>query len=424
MKPFSQWFWVAVLVTLLATSCSEPRTTVLVDPFIGTGGHGHTFPGATLPFGMMQLSPDTRLEGWDGCSGYHYSDSIIYGFSHTHLSGTGVSDYGDILMMPMGNTAFFENGSHNGPQKGYASAFKKENESAGPGWYAVKLEDDQIDVNLSATTHCGLHTYGFSSKVGQIMIDLRHRDPVLASGLRVINDTEIQGYRHSDAWATNQKLFFVARFSQPMTKTTLKGEETNGKTTANGKAVQALLAFNTQENQEIKVRVGISAVDIDGAIKNLNAEAPSWNFDSLQNVASNLWENQLRKIEIEGGSVEQQRNFYTALYHTCIAPNTFSDVDGRYLGLDGKVHQSEDQQYTIFSLWDTYRATHPLFTLIEQKRSEAFIRTFLRMYKDGGRLPVWELAGNETDCMIGYHSVSVIADAYAKGLTDLSLIHI
>ncbi|MEM6641349.1 MAG: GH92 family glycosyl hydrolase [Bacteroidota bacterium] len=402
-----------LFTTLLA--CVQQKTPFeYVDPFIGTGGHGHTFPGATLPFGMVQLSPDTRLEGWDGCSGYHYTDSVIYGFSHTHLSGTGVSDYGDILLQPCTGKTNYNNGA-DGTQ-GYGSSFFKSTEVAEPGYYAVNLEDDNIFVELTAGKRVGFHRYQFNgAKDRKLIIDLAHRDKVIDTKITKVSDYEISGYRHSSAWAQRQYVFFRMIFDTPIRKIEYKAEQ---------KGKKAAVSFG--EGKDLKVKVAISAVDEDGAKANLEAEIQHWDFDKARLNAMSAWESQLRKIIVEGGSDVQKSIFYTALYHTMIAPNLYQDADGRFRSTDLQIHQAEDfTNYTVFSLWDTYRSTHPLYHLIERERSKDFINTFLKQYEAGGRLPMWELAGNYTDCMIGYHAVPVIADAYAKGIrgfnTELAL---
>lgn len=373
-----------------------------VDPLVGTGGHGHTFPGATMPFGMVQLSPDTRLEGWDGCSGYHNSDSIVYGFSHTHLSGTGVSDYGDLLLMPMVGKPLLENGAVDGPDAGYASRFDKASEKASPGRYSVHLKDYDIGVELTATDRCGLHRYRYPAvDTGFVIIDLNHRDQVIDAGFSLVNPNEIEGHRISHAWAEEQHFYFVARFSQPIAEHFIAEGSRKG-----------WLAFDQVKNLDIEV--GVSAVDVEGARKNLDALVKN---NAFGEQAEQAWRKQLGKVSLKGGTVEQQRTFFTALYHTSIAPNLFSDVDGRYRGMDKKVHTlKKGKQYTVFSLWDTFRATHPLYTLLERERTGDFIRTFLRQAQEGEKLPVWELSGNETNCMIGYHSVSAIVDAYRSGI--------
>jgi len=394
-----------------------------VNPFIGTDGHGHTYPGATLPFGMVQLSPDTRLEGWDGCSGYHYSDSVVYGFSHTHLSGTGVADYCDILIMPtIGEIKLF-NGSEN-PDSGYASRFNHENEKASPGFYSTYLDDYGIQVELTATKRAGFHKYRFpASKQSNIIIDLQHRDPVIESWLNVVSDTEIEGYRRSSSWAKDQRLYFVAKFSKPFVKYGVAENDSliAGKR-AEGLNVKAFVRYKTKANEEILVKVGISAVSVEGARKNLNADIPHWNFNQIKRNAENDWNRELSRIIVEGGTEAQKRTFYTALYHAFLAPNLFTDVDGSYRGRDLNIHKADGFDYcTVFSLWDTFRGAHPLFTIVQQKRTIDFIKTMIAQYRQGGRLPVWELAANETECMIGYHSIPVIADAYIKGLRDFNI---
>lgn len=404
---------------LMLGACSNKQSTIdLVNPFIGTGGHGHTYPGAVAPFGFVQLSPDTRLTGWDGCSGYHYTDNRIYGFSHTHLSGTGVSDYADVLLMPRTGEVVWENGYPD--TTGYFSHFSKDEENASPGYYAVKLDDYNIDVELTATAHVGFHKYTFESpEKNHIIFDLAHRDEVIEAWFRQVSDTEIEGLRRSKAWAQNQYVFFVIQFNEPFKNLEIKNIEgtKNGENYWSGKELIAALHFGDVD--EIQIKVGLSAVDVDGARNNLETEVPGWDFDAVHQSVRNDWKNELDKVQVKGGTMDDRVSFYTALYHNMIVPNIFTDVDGRYRGHDGKIHEAGDNpQYTIFSLWDTYRATHPLYTLIDQKRTNDFIHSFLRIYQQGGRLPVWELAGNETDCMIGYHSVPVMADAILKGIGD------
>jgi predicted alpha-1,2-mannosidase len=410
------------LLLLLPLSISAQRDlTRYVDPFIGTGGHGHTYPGATMPFGMVQLSPDTRLTGWDGCSGYHYSDSLIYGFSHTHLSGTGVSDYGDILFMPtVGEVSLKAIGD--GPTgRGYATSFDHRNESARPGYYAVKL-DNQVFVQLTATTRVGFHQYTYPPKteIGNVVLDLTHRDKVLDSYLRVVDSTHVEGFRRSEGWARDQIVYFVAEFSKPLLSFEIAVDDRVSQriSEVKGTNVKAAFRFSTADSQPVFLKVAISAVSIEGARKNLAAELPHWDFAKVEADAHRIWNSQLNKIQVTGGTQSQLKTFYTALYHAMLAPNLFMDVDGNYRARDFKIHTAKGfDNYTVFSLWDTFRAAHPLYTLIDQKRTVDFIKTFLAQYEEGGRLPVWELAANETDTMIGYHAVSVIADATAKGLT-------
>lgn len=411
-------FFLAITALFLSIGCSDhPETTPakkdtslvsLVNPFIGTGGHGHTYPGATMPFGMMQLSPDTRLEGWDGASGYHYTDTHIYGFTHTHLSGTGITDYGDVLLMPT-NEVIFNNGSNG--KKGYRSKFSHDTERAEPGYYKVHLEDTKIDVELTVSERSGIHKYQFPTSKNQIIVlDLVHRDQLLASKIKQISRTEITGYRHSKAWATNQKLFYYIKFSHPLSVDLIASKQklTNKK---------AVFQFDNPKNEPVYVKIGISAVDEEGAKNNLQTEIGDKTFDQIKANAQNVWEKQLEKIVIESDNIDRKITFYTALYHTMIAPNLYQDVDGRYRGMDLKIHTTKDfKYYTVFSLWDTYRAAHPLYTIIERKRTSDFINTFIAKYDEGGILPMWDLSANYTGTMIGYHAVPVIADAYVKGI--------
>ena len=378
-----------------------------VNPFIGTGGHGHTYPGATMPFGMMQLSPDTRLDGWDGCSGYHYSDDEIYGFSHTHLSGTGVSDYGDILLMPT-TKAIFNNGADG--KEGYKSKFSHDKEIAEPGYYKVHLDDTNIDVELTVSRRSGIHKYSFNeTQQDYIILDLEHRDQLLAHQIEQISPTVIQGFRHSKAWATNQKLFFYIELSH----------EVLLQYPASKNPTKTAMSIHNPKNEHVYVKIGISAVDIEGAKKNLYKEIGDKTFNEVKKAAQETWENQLEKIVIEDKNKDNKVNFYTAMYHAMIAPNLYQDVDSRYRGMDLEIHKTNDfDYYTVFSLWDTYRAAHPLYTIIEQDRTNDFINTFLAKYDEGGIMPIWDLSACYTGCMIGYHAVPVIADAYLKGIKN------
>ena len=404
-------------VLVLFISCKKEQISVAkkdkklisyVNPFIGTGGHGHTYPGATMPFGMMQLSPDTRLDGWDGCSGYHYSDDEIYGFSHTHLSGTGVSDYGDILLMPTTKVIF--NSGADG-KEGYKSKFSHDKEIAEPGFYKVHLEDTNIDVELTVSKRSGIHKYQFPDSENQVIIlDLEHRDEVLDFKIEQISDNEILGYRHSKAWATNQKLYYYLQIDHSFT---LKYNKSKTK---------AALKILNQDNEPVNVKIGISAVDIEGAKKNFEQEIASKMFWAVKEEAQETWENQLEKIVIEDKNEDNKVNFYTSMYHVALAPNLYQDFDGRYRGIDLEIHETKDfDSYTVFSLWDTYRAAHPLYTIIEQEKTNDFINTFLAKYDEGGIMPIWDLAANYTGCMIGYHAVPVIADAYLKGIRNYNV---
>jgi len=401
-----------ILLCVAGAAVGSVLTAEDIDPFIGTGAHGHTFPGPTVPFGMVQLSPDTRLEGWDGCSIYHDSDRVVYGFSHTHLSGTGVGDYGDILLMPVTGVPHLENGYPDDVDGGYGSRFRKEKETAAAGYYATHLDDYGIDVELTATARTGLHRYTFPAGTnGSVILDLRHRDKLLDVGLTVVDSVTVEGFRRSQAWARDQLVHFRAVFSRPFT-----ARLENGTHDMADKPVLAVLDFGA-EGGVLTAQVAISPVDADGARRNLEAEWAGFGFDRVRSRARLAWDDALAPFAVEEATEAERTILATAVYHSFIAPNLFSDADGRYRGMDRQVHQADDRdQYTVFSLWDTYRATHPLFTLVQRDRTRDLIATALSHFREGGRLPVWELAGNETDCMIGYHSVSFIADAWLKGL--------
>ncbi len=422
LRKLSIFGWLIISVGVVAAQQTRDLTAY-VNPFIGTGGHGHTFPGATMPHGAVQLSPDTRGADWDGSSGYHYSDSIIYGFSQTHLSGIGIPDYCDILFAPyISKEDFWQAKQGDETMKGYASRFSHQNEKAEAGYYSVKLDDENIIAEMTATTRAGFERYTFPEATdnAKITLDLAWRDKVLDSEIKVVGNNQVEGYRRSESWAKNQIVYFVAEFSKPFESSKIYLDD-EGKLAPSpqfsGKNIKTVFRFTVRKGEQILVKVGISAVDIEGARKNLQTEIPDWNFDKVRQDAKNAWQKELSSIEVSGGTNEQLTNFYTALYHTKIAPNVFQDVDGRYLGDDKQIHTAKDfTNYTVFSLWDTFRAAHPLYTIIDQKRSRDFINTFIKQYEQGGRLPVWELAANETDCMIGYHAVSVIADAMAKDI--------
>ena len=411
-----------LIITLSACAGKKNETdyTKLVDPMIGTGGHGHTFPGATLPFGMVQISPDTRWEDWDGSSGYHYSDKTIMGFSQTHLSGTGAPEYCDVLFMPTVGEIQMLPGDEKDSKTGYRSAFRHENEKASPGYYSVLLDDYNVLAEMTATTRSSMQRYTFpKTEDANIIIDLKNRDHVLESNIEFISDTEIQGLRKSRRWATEQFVYFYAKFSKPFQSYGIAVNDSlvNGIKKAEGQNIRAFVHFNTKKDEQVLVKVGISAVDVDGARKNLETENQGWDFEKVASDAQKEWNTFLSKIEVEGGTEKQRRIFYTGLYHTAIAPNIFMDVDRRYRGVDHQVHKAEGfDNYTVFSLWDTFRANMPLYSIIDPVRYNEWIKTFLEMYRIGGRLPQWELAGNYTGVMIGYHTHSVILDGYEKGI--------
>lgn len=420
--------FISILVlSIILYSCNTKKDyTQYVDPFIGTGAHGHTYPGAQVPFGMVQLSPDTRNdESWDGCGGYHYSDSSIIGFSHTHLSGTGVSDYGDVLLLPITGKVNLNSGTSKNPDAGYRSRFSHDSESAEPGYYSVYLDDYKVNVELTAGNRVGYHKYTFDEEgEGKILLDLIHRDPVIDSEIKLIGEKRIVGKRRSKYWAGDQQLFFAIEFSKAFQRTELFNAKQKKESAEQikGTQLQSLVFFDVEKGEAIELKLALSNVSAEGALKNLEKESEGVNFEKARKSAKAIWKKSLGKIEVEGGSVQEKRNFYTALYHSLLSPNVAQDVDGKYRGMDGKVHEAKGfTNYTVFSLWDTFRALHPLLTIIEPDRSGEFAQCLVQKSKEFGEYPMWELASNDTRCMIGYHAVSLIADAYAKGITNFNL---
>lgn len=417
-----------MIAALGLSACHHQKETYsnYVDPFIGTGAHGHTYPGAQLPFGMVQLSPDTRNDGsWDGCGGYHYSDKTILGFSHTHLSGVGVSDYGDILIMPITGKETLHAGTIDHAEGTYRSNFRHETEIAKPGYYSVELDDYQIKAELTSTTRVGFHKYTALEDVElKLLIDLIHRDPVIESEIHVIDNNKIEGYRHSKYWAGEQKQYFAMTIDRSNEGATIykNAKSQNNQTKVQGEALQSILNYTLKKGESIEIKVALSPTSCSGAWKNMEAEAKNIDFNAAKKDAAAIWEKELSKIEVDGGTLKERRNFYTGLYHSLLTPNISEDVDGSYLGMDGKIHQSEGfTNYTIFSLWDTFRSLHPLLTIIDEARTNDFVKALVHKSEQFGELPMWELASNDTRCMIGYHAVSLIADAHVKGISDYDL---
>ena len=413
-------------------SCAEqdlPKEyTDSVNVFIGTGGHGHTFPGATLPHGMVQLSPDTRLLGWDACSGYYYDDTSIMGFTHTHLSGTGIGDYGDILFMPVVGEKPLIAGTAENPDEGYRSRFSHEQESARPGYYQVLLQDDSINVELTATLRAGLHRYTYpKASDARLIVDMEptihgHQHPV--TQIRVVNDSTIAGMKYTVGWAKHHYVYFYAVFSSPFDYKLYSGTEyQSDSTSVTVNTAKAVMSFrNLPADGRVLAKVGISSVDEEGARLNVEAEIPNWDFEGVMKQANTVWNEALGKIDIETSDNNSRTVFYTSLYHAFIQPSLASDVDGRYRTMGHEIKQDASYtNYTVFSLWDTFRAAHPLYTIVTPEQNQAFIRSLLRKYDEGGILPKWELASNETGTMIGYHAVSVIADAMMKKQCDFDV---
>jgi predicted alpha-1,2-mannosidase len=398
-----------------------------VDPFIATGGHGHAFPGAVVPFGMVQLSPDNKSKGWDWTSGYHYSDNELLGFSHTHLSGTGVGDLLDILVLPFhGDYA----ASLKSPAGRPVATYSHADEQARPGYYAVQLKDQGISAELTATERVGVHRYQFSqAKDAQLLLDLgyaQNYDKAVVGFIRQLDAQTLVGYRVSTGWAKLQPLYFVARFNQPFqAKLYQDGAAVKGTLLQTEKAA-AVLNFGDLRQKPLELAVALSYVSIEGAQNNLAAELPVLDFAAVKQQAAAKWQAQLGRLQVDAGTDAQgatnKTKFYTALYHSYLAPQLFSDVDGRYFGADGAVHAGQHQspRYTLFSLWDTFRGLHPLLTLTDPGRVDGMMHSLYGFYQEQGLLPTWDLMSNETDVMIGYHAVPVLADAYFKGLTSLS----
>ena len=418
--------WVSALVALLALgACTSSQSlesktdlTQLVNPFIGTDFTGNTYPGAQAPFGMVQLSPDNGLAGWDRISGYFYPDSTIAGFSHTHLSGTGAGDLYDILFMPV--TLPYNETAEGG--LGIHSKFSHNDEEASAGYYRVKLQDYNINVELTATPRCGVQRYTFPKAESMVVLNLKKAmnwDFTMDSQIEVVDSCDIRGYRFSEGWARGQKVYFATRFSRPFKSVEMDEAEIKLKGEKVGTSKIARFMFDTEEGDQVTIVTALSGVSVEGAVKNLNAEAPHNDFDQYLAAAKADWNKHLQRIEVKGGNADDQVNFYTALYHSMIAPTIYSDVDGKYYGPDKQVHQADGWvNYSTFSLWDTFRAAHPLFTYTEPERVGDMVQSFIAFYEQNGRLPVWNFWGSETDMMIGYHAVPVIVDAYLKGIGD------
>lgn len=413
-----------LLLVLILTACTSSQErastdyTQYVNPFIGTDFTGNTYPGAQAPFGMVQLSPDNGLPGWDRISGYFYPDSTIAGFSHTHLSGTGAGDLYDISFMPV--TLPYKEAE---APLGIHSKFSHDDESATAGYYRVLLKDYNIHVELTATERCGIQRYTFPEARAAIFLNLKKAmnwDFTNDTQVEIVDSVTIQGYRFSDGWARDQHIYFRTRFSKPFTSVQIDTTAIIKDGDHIGTATIARFDFDTQKDEQIIVSTAISGVSTEGAAKNLLAEVPDDNFDKYRNLTRDNWNRQLSKIEIVSNNTDDKVNFYTALYHSMIAPTIYSDVDGTYYGPDKKTHKTDGWvNYSTFSLWDTFRAAHPLFTYTEPERANDMVKSFIAFYEQNKRLPVWNFYGNETDMMIGYHAVPVIVDAYLKGITDV-----
>jgi len=426
IQPFAALLAVAALASCSQQTSNEvPQTaiahvTAYVDPYIGSGFHGHVFVGASVPFGGIQLGPTQLSEGWDWCSGYHYSDSVIIGFSHTHLSGTGIGDLGDILVMPVTGNVKLARGKAENPEASYGSVFSHSGESVKPGYYSVQLKRYGIKAELTATERVGFHRYTFPSDTSsRIIIDLQPGigwDVSTETFLEQVNDSTLSGYRYSKGWAVDQRIYFTAIFSAPIRSFSVYEDEAPAPLPVKpGKKTKAVIRF-AENPVNVMLKVGISPVSTANALANIQAELPDWNFDATVKAADAAWEKELGKVKFETADTTRRRIFYTALYHTMVAPSIFNDHNGDYRGTDKQVyHDTTFTNLTTFSLWDTYRGAHPLFTLLQQQRVNDMVKTMLKIYEQQGKLPVWHLVGNETNTMPGNSAFPVIADAALKG---------
>ena len=429
-------FFLALSFTITLMSCQSNDTkknkkgkyklTQFVDPFIGSGGHGHVFVGANVPFGGVQLGPSNFYKGWDWSSSYHHTDSIIKGFTHLNLSGTGMTDLSDFIVMPAVGKRKIWAGNQEHPNDAFASFYSKKTEVAKAGYYSVMLDDYNIKAELTASERVGMHRYTFpKSKQARVIIDLTegNSDITVDTFIKQVNETTFQGYRFSKGWAADQREYFTLVLSKPVTNFVLydRNDKVEG-TQAKGNYMKGFLEFETTENEVIYVKMGVSPVSSENALANIKAEIPHWNFDKIVKDADDKWNNELSKITIETTDLSKKRIFYTAMYHTMIAPNLFNDANGQYRGTDKKVYENQGfTNYTLFSLWDTYRAAHPLYTLSQPERISDMINSMLAIFDQQGKLPVWHLRGNETNTMPGYSAIPVVVDACLKGFEGFDL---
>jgi predicted alpha-1,2-mannosidase len=420
---------VFVIVAILGACSGQKQNTITqnyvkyVDPLIGSGGHGHVFVGASVPHGMVQVGPNNLTKGWDWCSGYHDSDSTIIGFAQTHLSGTGIADLGDIIFMPATNVSVKGLNDTISFANSYVSTFKKSNQVVFPGYYSVYLDRYAVKAELTATTRASIQKYTFpKGSNAQVIINLEEsvqsleaRKGTLMSGLTMVNDSTVTGYRVSDEWAKDHKVYFTAIFSQPILRAYfVSGTKVSDGTSIEGLKLNGVFSFSNSE-EPLLVKTGISYVSEKGALANLQNELPGWDFEDTKEQAVEKWNQSLSKYDFKAKDSLAVTKFYTALYHTQISPSVFNDVDGKYRGADGKIYTEKNfTPYTVFSLWDTYRAVHPLYTLTDTSVAD-YAKSLLAINTQQKRMPVWHLVGNETDCMVGTHSIPVVIDAYLKG---------
>ncbi|ATL49098.1 sugar hydrolase [Chitinophaga caeni] len=424
---FGRCFSVLAATAVTFTACdqqqnqstnSEQSLVQYVDPYIGSGGHGHVFVGANVPFGAVQLGPTNIVKGWDWCSGYHYSDSVVIGFQHTHLSGTGIGDLGDVLMMPFTGDIRTEPGTQENPTSGYGSHYTHDREKVAAGYYSVHLTDYDIDVELTASERVGFHKYAFNAEQpAHVIVDLKEGigwDRATDTHIEQVDSVTFVGYRMSNGWAADQRLWFAIKSNIPVKHFEII--DLPAKEKFEGlKSAKAVMSFDNPP-KDLQFKVGISPVSSENALANIQAEIPGWDFAKVKEDAGKKWNDVLAKVSIETKDTAAKRTFYTALYHTMIAPALFNDHDGSYRGTDKEVYKNPGfDNYSVFSLWDVYRSAAPLNTLINPDKVNDFVNTMLTIYKQQGKLPIWHLMGNETNCMVGYHAVPIIVDAYLKG---------
>lgn len=414
-------FWPFLLLACMAGNDTTADFTVYVDPFIGSGGHGHVFVGASVPFGAVQLGPNNIYKGWDWCSGYHASDSIVIGFSHTHLSGTGCSDLGDVLIMPANGEVFTQRGEQDNINNAYASLYRHENETAVPGYYGTLLDKYNIKVELTATERVGMHRYSFpeSSPENHIIIDLKegNGDRAYETYLRQVDEHTVEGYRFSRGWTPEQHLYFTLQSNQTIQLQVFDDNTLKPGTELRAAGVKGVLTFGNPAG-EVMLKVGLSPVSCTNALGNIKHEIPGWDFDSVVQQAHDKWNRELAKVVLETSDEDAKRIFYTAMYHTFIAPTLFNDYNRDFRGHDKKIYaESNYNNYSTFSLWDTYRTQSQWLILSQPQRINDMVNSMIGIFEQQGKLPVWPLAGDETNCMPGYSAVPVIADAYLKGFT-------
>lgn len=413
MRPMKNLYYIGIVLLTLVSCNSQPEQKWLTDyvnPLIGSGGHGHVFVGASVPFGMVQLGPTSISQTWDWCSGYHQDEASVIGFSHTHLSGTGIGDLFDVTVMPVTGEVIYARGNIEEPESGLWSMADRTQEIAEAGYYAVPLTRYGIKAELTATSRVGMHRYTFPEATdAAIVIDLQNGgcwDRTTEAFMQAEGDNRIVGYRRSRGWAADQHVYFVAELSKPFSNFTLNDPDN----------LYGRVSFATVQGEEVLMKVAISPVSIDGARLAIQSEMPGWDFDVTREDARRLWNNELGRIRIESPCDELKRVFYTAMYHTMMAPALFSDVDGKYRGADGNIYHCPTPRYTNFSLWDTYRAKQPLMTIMQPEKAGQFVASMIDICDRQGDLPVWHLWGNETNCMVGDPGIPVVADAIVKGI--------